>query len=79
MPLPALIIILGCGKNNSSTANESIAEPLPPLMPEMEFSGTEATAISGGTGYCFGILRFFAGWSAQFCLGHEIIPQRSGH
>ena len=43
--LPALILILGCEKNNSSTANESVTEPLPPLMPEMEFSGTEAKAI----------------------------------
>jgi hypothetical protein len=32
-------------KNNSSTANESVTKPLPPLMPEMEFSGTEAKAI----------------------------------
>ncbi|MFL2927697.1 MAG: hypothetical protein ACJZ72_03815 [Opitutales bacterium] len=45
MLLPALILILGCEKNNSSTANESVTEPLPPLMPEMEFSGTDAKAI----------------------------------
>ena len=43
--LPALILILGCEKNNSSTANESVTEPLPPLMPEMEFSGTDAKTI----------------------------------
>ena len=45
MLLPALILILGCEKNNSSTANESVTKPLPPLMPEMEFSGTDAKAI----------------------------------
>ena len=45
MLLPGLILILGCEKNNSSTANESVTESLPPLMPEMEFSGTDATAI----------------------------------
>jgi hypothetical protein len=45
MLLPALILILGCEQNNSSTANESVTEPLPPLMPEMEFSGTDAKAI----------------------------------
>ena len=45
MLLPALILILGCEQNNSSTANESVTEPLPRLMPEMEFSGTEAKAI----------------------------------
>ena len=43
--LPAVLLIFGCGKNNSSTANESVTEPLPRLMPEMEFSGTEAKAI----------------------------------
>ena len=44
--LPYLFLIFGCEKNNSSTANESVTEPLPRLMPEMEFSGTEAKAIS---------------------------------
>ena len=43
--LPYLFLIFGCEKNNSSTANESVTEPLPRLMPEMEFSGTEAKAI----------------------------------
>ena len=43
--LPLIIFIFGCEKNNSSTANESVTEPLPRLMPEMEFSGTEAKAI----------------------------------
>jgi hypothetical protein len=43
--LPYLFLIFGCEKNNSSTANESVTKPLPPLMPEMEFSGTEAKAI----------------------------------
>jgi hypothetical protein len=43
--LPYLFLIFGCEKNNSSTANESVTEPLPRLMPEMEFSGTEVKAI----------------------------------
>jgi hypothetical protein len=43
--LPVLLLVFGCGENNSSTANESVTKPLPPLMPEMEFSGTEAKAI----------------------------------
>ena len=43
--LPYLFLIFGCEKNNSSTANESVTEPLPPLMPEVEFSGTDAKAI----------------------------------
>jgi hypothetical protein len=43
--LPAILLVFGCGENNSSTANESVTKPLPPLMPEMEFSGSEAKAI----------------------------------
>ena len=43
--LPVIFLIFGCEKNNSSIPNESVEEPLPPLMPEMEFSGTEAKAI----------------------------------
>ena len=43
--LPVLLLVFGCGESNSSTANESVTKPLPPLMPEMEFSGTEAKAI----------------------------------
>jgi hypothetical protein len=43
--LLSTLFFLGCAKDDTKTEKELETPLLPPLMPEMEFSGTEAKAI----------------------------------